>query len=69
MNWLDWWMHALGIVIVVGPFLLLAGLGLPPLLSVKLSERVVSRSVQAVTSLGLLAGLSLLGLMLGNGDC
>jgi len=67
VSMLDWWMQVLGIIIVVGPFLLLVGLGIPPLLSVKLSERAVSRSVQFVTSVGLLAGLGLLGLMLSTG--
>lgn len=67
MNDLDWWMRALGIVIAAGPFLLLAELGLPPLFSRTLSERTVSRSVQVVTTVGLVASLTLLGLMLATG--
>jgi NAD(P)H-quinone oxidoreductase subunit 5 len=56
----------LGLVVVTAPILLLAGLGLPPLLGGKLRERTITRGCQAATVAGLLAAVAILGLMLAT---
>src|SRR5579871_562163 len=56
----------LGIVVVAAPAVLLARLGLPSLLDWKLRERTITRACQAATIAGLLAALTILGLMLAT---
>ena len=56
----------LGMVVVAAPVLLLACLGLPSLLDWKLGERTITRACQAATVAGLLAAISVLGLMLAT---
>ena len=56
----------LGLVVVTAPVLLLAFLGLHPLLDGKLRERPVTRACQAATVAGLLAAIAILGLMLAT---
>jgi NAD(P)H-quinone oxidoreductase subunit 5 len=57
----------LGLVVVTAPVLLLAGLGLYPLLGGTLRERTITRACQAATIAGLLAAIAILGLMLATG--
>lgn len=64
---LDTTLTVLGVVVVVAPVLLLAGLGLPSLLGLRLRERTVTRAGQAATAAGLLAVAAVLGLMLATG--
>jgi NAD(P)H-quinone oxidoreductase subunit 5 len=54
----------LGTVVVAAPALLLACLGLPSLLNCKLRERTITRACQAAIFVGLLAAVTILGLML-----
>jgi NAD(P)H-quinone oxidoreductase subunit 5 len=56
----------LGLVVVMAPVLLLIGLGVPSLLDWKLRERTITRACQVVTVAGLLAAISILGLMLAT---
>jgi NAD(P)H-quinone oxidoreductase subunit 5 len=56
----------LGTVVVAAPALLLACLGLPSLLDWKLRERTITRACQAATFAGLLAAITILGLMLAT---
>jgi NAD(P)H-quinone oxidoreductase subunit 5 len=56
----------LGMVVVAAPVLLFARLGLPCLLDWKLGERTITRACQIVTVAGLLAALTILGLMLST---
>src|SRR5260370_23155502 len=56
----------LGTVVVAVPVLLLACLGLPSLLDWKLGERTITRACQAATVAGLLAAITILGLMLAT---
>ncbi len=64
---LDPWIQALGVTVVAAPALLLAVLGLLALLGRLKSEQTVGRIVQVGVVVGLLASLSLLGLMLVTG--
>jgi NAD(P)H-quinone oxidoreductase subunit 5 len=59
-------LRLLGMLVVAAPVLLFAWLGLPCLLNWKLGERTVTRACQAATIVGLLAALSILGLMLAT---
>ncbi|MEX2315666.1 MAG: proton-conducting transporter membrane subunit [Pirellulales bacterium] len=54
----------LGIAVVTSPALLVALLGLPPLLGQPLSERTANRYTYASTVIGLLAAIAILGMML-----
>ena len=56
----------LGMVVVIAPVLLLAGLGLPSMLDWKPPERTITRACQAATVAGLLAAITILGLMLAT---
>jgi NAD(P)H-quinone oxidoreductase subunit 5 len=56
----------LGAVVVAAPVLLLVCLGLPSLLDWKLGERTITRACQAATVAGLLAAITILGLMLAT---
>jgi NAD(P)H-quinone oxidoreductase subunit 5 len=56
----------LGTVVVTAPVLLLACLGLPSLLGWKLGERAITRACQGATVAGLLAAISILGIMLAT---
>jgi NAD(P)H-quinone oxidoreductase subunit 5 len=56
----------LGMVVVAAPVLLLAGLGLSSLLDWKLGERTTTRACQAAIVAGLLAAVTILGLMLAT---
>jgi NAD(P)H-quinone oxidoreductase subunit 5 len=56
-----------GMVVVAAPVLLLACVGLPSLLGWRLGERTVTRACQAATIAGLLAAITILGLMLATG--
>jgi NAD(P)H-quinone oxidoreductase subunit 5 len=64
---LDATLSVLGVVAVAAPVLLLACLGVPSLLGVRLRERTVTRACQAATAAGLLALAAILGLMLATG--
>jgi NADH-quinone oxidoreductase subunit L len=67
MTWdSDMVLTRLGMVVVTAPVLLLAALGLPSLLGVKLGERTITRACQAATVVGLLAAVAILGLMLAT---
>jgi NAD(P)H-quinone oxidoreductase subunit 5 len=57
----------LGLYTVLSPSALLAGLALPALVSRPLDERTVNRLIQLAVVTGLLASLSILGLMLVTG--
>ena len=59
--------QALGLVVFGAPLLLVILLGGTTLLGRPLSERTTGRLVQAANSIGLLAALAILGLMLSNG--
>jgi NAD(P)H-quinone oxidoreductase subunit 5 len=64
---IDTTLTLLGVVVVTAPVLLLGSLGLPSLLGAKLSERIITRCCQAATVAGLLAAITILGLMLATG--
>ena len=57
-------LYVLGIIVVGSPALLLAALGLPPLLGRPLAERTISRLTYASTVVGLAAAVTILVLML-----
>jgi NADH-quinone oxidoreductase subunit L len=57
----------LGVVVVTAPVLLVCFLGIPALLKMRLSERVVSRAGQITIVTGLLAAVAVLVLMLVQG--
>ena len=56
----------LGICVVISPALLLAVLGLPPLLDRQLGEQTVIRSIHAAVLAGFVAAVTILGLMLAT---
>ena len=56
-----------GIAVVASPALLLVVVGVAPLLGIPISERTTSRLTQAAVTIGLLASLSVLGIMLASG--
>ncbi len=56
-----------GVVVVAAPAALLALLGLSALVGWPLAERQISRATQAAVIAGLLASLTMLGMMLGTG--
>jgi NAD(P)H-quinone oxidoreductase subunit 5 len=56
----------LGLVVVTAPVLLMAGMGLCPLVDGKLRERTVTHACQTVTVAGLLAAIAILALMLAT---
>lgn len=60
-------MTILGYALVLGPGLLVAILGLSPLLNIPIGERTIARLTQWVVSLCLLASLALVGLMAAAG--
>lgn len=57
----------LGLTVVGAPVALLLAIGLSSLLGRRLAERTIGRCVQTATVVGLLAALSILGLMLSSG--
>jgi NADH-quinone oxidoreductase subunit L len=61
---LDLAFYYLGLITVCSPAILLAGLGGTPLLGIKISERATARLTQAAVMTGLLAALTVLGLMI-----
>ena len=65
---LHFWIQTLGATVVVAPALLFGVLGLSALLGRLKSEQTVSRIVQCGVVVGLVASLSLLGLMLATGQ-
>jgi NAD(P)H-quinone oxidoreductase subunit 5 len=58
----------LGYGIVAAPIQLMAGIGLPVLFGVKLSERVISRFTVSLVSFGFLVSVGMLGTMLLTGS-
>ncbi len=56
----------LGLIVVAVPVLLLAFLGLPSILGCNLGERMITRACQAAIVVGLLAAITILGLMLAT---
>lgn len=59
--------YILGMTVVVSPTLLIFFLGIPTLLGHPLSERTIGKAVQAAIVVGLLASLTILGMMLTLG--
>lgn len=64
---MDLLFKALGLTVVTSPAVLLAFLGIPSLLGRRLSEESISRCAQAAIWAGLLASVTVLGLMLITG--
>ncbi|TWU34547.1 NADH-quinone oxidoreductase subunit 12 [Novipirellula aureliae] len=60
--------HFFGVMVVAAPAVLLSMLGLSMLFGIPLSEKSTSRLTQSSVAIGLLAVLSILLLMLWNGD-
>jgi len=56
--------HILGICVVASPAILLAVLGLAPLAGISLGERPMIRLTEVAVTIGLLASLAILGLMI-----
>lgn len=63
---LDELLYWLGVTVVVAPAIMVVLLGGGSLVAGKLSERVISRTVQACVIAGFIAALLILGLMLAN---
>jgi len=59
--------HILGLIVVIAPLLMLAGLGIPSLLGRSLSERATTRLVQSSIGTGFLAAVGVWVLMLAQG--
>jgi NADH-quinone oxidoreductase subunit L len=59
--------HILGIVVVVAPAILLAAMGIPPLVGRPLSERIIARWTVGSVVTGLLAAIVILIMMLLSG--
>lgn len=64
---LDSVLQFLGLVVVSSPAILLAGLGLPLLCGLKLSEKIQTRMTKVSVVTGLVASVTILVLMLGTG--
>jgi NAD(P)H-quinone oxidoreductase subunit 5 len=64
---LDLALNYSGVAVVASPVILLAVLGIASLLGIKVSERSTARITQAAVTIGLLASLCVLGLMLFSG--
>ncbi|HTN74328.1 MAG TPA: proton-conducting transporter membrane subunit, partial [Pirellulaceae bacterium] len=60
----EFWIKVLGLTVVVAPVLLLATLGIASLIGHPLPERIIGRLVQTAIVTGLLASLTILGMML-----
>lgn len=65
---LSWWISVLSITVILAPLVLLAVLGLPPLLGYRLTEDWIDRSCRWATMAGFLAAVGILGLMLATGE-
>jgi len=65
---LDAVLQFLGLIVVASPAVLLVALGLPLLTGLRLSEGAQARMTKAGVVIGLLASVSILGLMLVNGS-
>lgn len=61
-------LHALGVVVVGSPVVLLTALGLPLLIGIRLSETVQSRLMKGSVVAGLTAAVCILGVMLVTGS-
>ena len=57
----------LGVVVILTPLLLLMMLGLPALFAVKLREETIGHLTKLLVSMGLIANLGILGMMLSTG--
>ncbi len=60
-------LNLLGLVVIMAPMLLLVLLGLPALLAIKLNESSIAHVTKLLVSLGLVANLGILGIMLATG--
>jgi len=62
------WIRLLGLVVLCAPVLLMALMGISSLIGRKLSEPMTAKIFQAAFSIGFIASLAILGLMLANNE-